>query len=167
MSAGNQNMKIRSFFAGTFLCLTLATVPGAGANNLAIIPWPQTVTIETGVFKLTPATRVYVDSASRETGNFLTARLRPSTGYPLAARTQAFSSKAVKGNILLTTRDASTNLGAEGYDLTVAPDSVVIRAPTQAGLFYCVQTLLQLMPPQIFSSNVVQHVDWQFSQGFL
>ncbi len=158
---GNQNMKMRLFFAGTFLCLTVATVPGADTNGLAIIPWPQTVTMEAGVFMLTPDTRVYVDFASRETGNFLTARLRPSTGYSLAIRTQALSNKAVKGCILLTTRDASTNLGAEGYDLTVKPDSVVIRAPTQAGLFYGVQTLFQLLPPQIFSSNVVQNVGWQ------
>ena len=142
-------------------CLTAATVSAAGTNSLAIIPWPQKVTMEAGVFKLTPDTRVYVDSASRETGNFLTERLRQSTGYPLATRTNFFSGKAVKGGILLTTKDANTNLGAEGYDLAVTPDSVVIRAPTQAGLFYGVQTLFQLLPPEIFSSNVVQDVDWR------
>lgn len=154
-------MKIKSFLAGTFLCLTVATVPGADTHSLALIPWPQKATVEAGVFKLTPDTHVYVDLASRETGNILSARLRPSTGYPLATRTQVFSSKAVKGCILLTTRDASTNLGAEGYDLVVTPDSVVIRAPTQAGLFYGVQTLFQLLPPEIFSSNVVRGVDWE------
>ncbi len=154
-------MKIKSFFIAAFLCLTVATVPAAGTNTLALIPWPQKLTIGAGVFKLTPDTHVYVDLASRETGNCLSARLRPSTGYSLATRTQVFSSKAVKGCILLTTRDASTNLGAEGYDLVVTPGSVVIRAPTQAGLFYGVQTLFQLLPPEIFSSNVVRGVDWQ------
>ena len=93
--------------------------------------------------------------------DFLTERLRQSTGYPFKTRTKFFSGKAVKGGILLTTKDANTNLGAEGYELTVTPDSVVIRAPTQAGLFYGVQTLFQLLPPEIFSSNVVRDVDWQ------
>ena len=110
---------------------------------------------------LTPDTRIYVDSASRQTADFLTVRLRQSTGYPFTIHTKFFSGKAVKGGILLTTRDANTNLGPEGYELTVTPDSVVIRAPTQAGLFYGVQTLFQLLPPEIFSSNVVRDVDWQ------
>jgi len=37
----------------------------------------------------------------------------------------------------------------------------VIRAPTQAGLFYGVQTLLQLLPPEIFATNPVSQVVWQ------
>ncbi len=154
-------MKIKSFVIGAFLCLTVAIVSAADTNSLALIPWPQKVTLEAGVFKLTPDTRVYVDSASRETGKFLTERLRQSTGYPLPTHTKFFSGAAIMGGILLTTKDASTNLGAEGYDLIVTPDSVVIRAPTQAGLFYGVQTLFQLLPPEIFSSKVVQGVDWQ------
>ena len=41
------------------------------------------------------------------------------------------------------------------------PNSVVVRAPHQTGLFYGVQTLLQLLPPEIFSSNVVANVSWE------
>jgi hexosaminidase len=154
-------MKIKSFVTGIFLCLLAATAIAADANNLAIIPWPQKVIVEAGVFKLAPDTRVYLDSASRQTATFLTERLRQSTGYPFKTHTKYFSSKAIEGGILLTTKDADTNLGAEGYELIVAINSVVIRAPTQAGLFYGVQTLFQLLPPEIFSSNVVQDVDWQ------
>ena len=57
--------------------------------------------------------------------------------------------------------DADPNLGPEGYELTVATNGVEIRAPTEAGLFYGVQTLLQLLPPKIFSTNLVTNANWQ------
>jgi hexosaminidase len=140
--------------------LTAATTAAASSPDLAIIPRPQEVTLTAGAFTLTPDTRIYADSASGTTAaNFLTARLRPATGYPLTTLTNFICRKPIPGGILLTTKDARTNLGAEGYDLTVAPDSVVIRAPTQTGLFYGVQTLLQLLPPEIFSTNRVTNVD--------
>jgi hexosaminidase len=154
-------MRMKSCVTGFFLCLLAATIWAADTNNLAIIPWPQKLTLQAGAFRLTPATRIYVDFGSRETAEFLTARLRLSTGYPLTAHLKFFSGKAVKNGILLTTRDADPHLGAEGYNLTVTPESVVIRAPTQTGLFYGVQTLLQLFPPEIFSTNRVGHITWQ------
>jgi hexosaminidase len=156
-------MKIKSPIAGIFLGLSLAatSIFAADTNGPAIIPLPQKMELHAGTFKLTPDTHIYVDSASRATGKFLTERLRPATGYPLKTSTKFFGGAAIKGSILLTTKNADTNLGPEGYELSVAPDSVVIRAPTQAGLFYGVQTLLQLLPPEIFSANLVTNVDWQ------
>jgi hexosaminidase len=157
----NMKMKTKLSIPGVLLCLMAATAWANGTNSLAIIPWPQKVTSESGVFKLTPDTGVYVDSASRQTVGFLTTRLRQSTGYAFKTHARFLSGKAGKGSILLTTKEANTNLGPEGYALTVTPDSVEIRARTQAGLFYGIQTLLQLLPPEIFSSNVVQDLDWQ------
>ena len=55
----------------------------------------------------------------------------------------------------MTTQDAKPALGAEGYELTVTPDSVTIRAAGKAGLFYGVQTLLQLLPPESLASRLV------------
>ena len=82
-----------------------------------------------------------------------------STGYQFVVATNG-SAGPVRGALLLTTVNALSSLGAEGYELTVAPDSVVIRAPAQAGLFYGVQSLLQLFPPQILSPQPVTGVAW-------
>jgi hexosaminidase len=146
-------------------CLALAfqtsATFAANTNGLSLIPLPQKMELRDGVFNLTSASAIYVDSPSRETAPFLTERLRPSTGYPLKIKTKSRADAAIPGSILLTTRNANTNLGPEGYELAVAPDSVVIRAPAQAGLFYGVQTLFQLLPPEVFSSNRVQNVAFQ------
>jgi hexosaminidase len=144
-----------------FLCLSATPIFANDTNAPAIIPQPQKLELRAGVFKLAPYTRIFANPGSRETACQLATTLRRSTGYPLKVSTKFFSGTAVKGGILLTTRSASTNLGAEGYELTVAPDAIVIRAPTQAGLFYGMQTLLQLLPPEIFAAQTVTRTDWQ------
>ncbi len=156
-------IKAKFLIVGFLCCLGFATICASAAdtNSLAIIPLPQKVTLHEGDFRLTPDTRIYTDHASRTTAKFLAEPLRRSTGYPLVTTTKFFSGAAMTHGILLTTKNADTTLGPEGYELTVSPDSVVIRAPTQAGLFYGVQTLLQLLPPEIFSTNLVADMNWQ------
>jgi hexosaminidase len=153
-------MKIISSIPGIVMCVLAATASASETNSLAIIPWPQQVAMRDGAFKLTPETRIYCGSAARGAEVFLAERLRRATGFPL--RTGAKSSgAAIPHAILLTTKNAKASCGAEGYELTVAPDSIVIRAPTQAGLFYGVQTLFQLFPPEIFSPHPAGDRDWQ------
>lgn len=61
-------------------------------------------------------------------------------------------SAAQSGSIYLNlSNDAS--IPAEGYRLKVTASGVTITAAAPAGIFYGVQTLLQLLPPQIESSN--------------
>jgi hexosaminidase len=101
-----------------------------------------------------------VDAAARNTGQYLAERLVKATGYKLKVDASA-KAQAVKGAILLTTKDAKPGLGAEGYELTVTPDSVVLRASAPAGLFYGVQSLLELMPPEVFAAKPVAGLDWK------
>jgi hexosaminidase len=134
-------------------------------NVVSIIPLPQKMERHEGVFQLQPGprssgTKILVDAASRETGQYLAGRLRQSTGYPLPVLRMK-TGAPTKGTILLTTQDAKSALGPEGYELTVTPDSVVIRAPETAGLFYGVQSLLQLLPPDVFAQRPVEGIDWE------
>ncbi len=57
--------------------------------------------------------------------------------------------KGNKGNLILRTDASLKNLGDEGYTLEVAEKNIQITAVTDAGLFYGVQSLLQLLPPKI------------------
>jgi len=51
-------------------------------------------------------------------------------------------------------------LGNEGYRLAVTTEEISIFAPKPAGLFYGLQTLLQLMPKEIESKQVVKNISW-------
>jgi len=152
---------MKSKIAALIVLSFTATIFAASTNTPAIIPLPQKIELHDGAFNLTAGTRIYADAASRATAAFLTAQLRPSTGFPFKTGTKYFGGAAVPGGIFLTTKSANPNLGPEGYELTVASNAIVIRAPAQAGLFYGVQTLLQLLPPEIFSTNLVSQVAWQ------
>ena len=142
--------------------LSLASTALA-VNEPAIIPQPQSLTRLDGSFKLAPDTRIYTDPASLVTGDILAGQLRKSVGgrFRISGKTTPELAGMVTDGILLTIGQTDTDLGAEGYELTVATNRVIICAPTQAGLFYGVQTLLQLLPPEIFSTNVVKNFDWQ------
>ena len=126
-----------------FILLWTTTALAADSSLPAIIPLPQKMERRAGAFELGPKTRIVVDPAARETGQYLANRLRQATGFPLELGTNA-ETPSVPGGILLTTRAASTNLGTEGYELEIGPDAVVLRAPQSAGLFYGAQSLLQL-----------------------
>lgn len=133
------------------------------ATDSALIPWPAKVEFREGNFQLTPETRVVIDDASKATGEYLAERLRPATGCKLSVVPETAPATDELGSIILTTRDANPKLGSEGYHLSVAGGSVVIRAPSEAGLFYGVQTFLQLLPVEVFSPQPVSNVAWTVS----
>lgn len=151
---------MRMFLAIVALSVSAAGILAADASAPAIIPEPQKMELRPGEFHLVPAAKIFANFDSRQTARQLAERLRPATGYPLRVKTKFFSSTAIPNGILLTTKNADAKLGPEGYELTVTPNSVVIRAPAQAGLFYGGQTLLQLLPPEVFSTNRAANADW-------
>ena len=138
--------------------LLVAIAFAAAMDAPSIIPQPQKMELRSGEFLLRADTTVFADRDSRQTATQLAERLRKATGYPL--RLKSHSGRETPTGILLTTKNANTNLGAEGYELDVSTNSVVLRAPTRAGLFYGAQTLLQLLPAEIFSTNVSDKAEW-------
>jgi hexosaminidase len=158
---------MKSSFVVIVCCLWAVT---GFAASPSIIPLPKAMTNMPGTFTLCPeqpATpvpghammKILVDGSSLATGQYLAQIISKSTGYQFAIATVTNIS-AVRGAILITTSNSIASLGAEGYELTVAPDSVVIRAPGSAGGFYGVQSLLQLLPPQIMTPHPVGSVAW-------
>jgi hexosaminidase len=130
-----------------------------------LIPSPVAATATDGTFALTSTTQIYVEPADDELmalGQLLAEQLRPATGFEIPVL--AVAGDRPVGQIFLTTAGADPALGAEGYELTIAPDAATLRAPQPAGLFYGIQTLRQLLPPAI-ESDTVETAAWELPAG--
>jgi hexosaminidase len=116
----------------------LSAWPGAAAEP-AIVPKPARLAQTRGVFRLGANTLLVTQEQTRLAGRVLEA---------------ALSLKALENgqecdgavSILL---DGSVSAD-EGYILEILPRRVRIRAKSQAGAFYGAQTLLQLLPAEIY-----------------
>ena len=130
-------------------------MPVLAANDtdapLPLVPQPAKVERGQGAFRLKADTRIVVDTGdadARNVGEQLAARLKQGAGLDLK-----IEGTVVAPAIVLTRKYAKQALGTEGYVLTVMPEGVVIAAPQGAGLFYGMQTFLQLLPPAIFGPS--------------
>jgi hexosaminidase len=142
----------------------LAIVPLRGfaedkaADSLALVPQPREVKIETGLFQIKPDTKIIVDKDSADAANVgkqLAERIRTATGMDLKVSTGDKPGMQT-GTIFITSIASDASLGSEGYRLEVAPDGVVITGKDGPGMFYGMQTLLQLLPVEIFSPARVE-----------
>ncbi len=116
-------------------CTAPVVQPVATTRSVAIVPLPQKVQMTTGTLTLKDAVRVTSDADAWRAQRALDQLLAKSG---LQVRNDA-------GVAIRTTLTPDATLGDEGYVLTV-DDDIAIRAHTDVGLFYCVQTLRQLLP---------------------
>jgi len=140
-----------------FCCYTTA-ITFSQQQTISIIPEPVQMVQKTGVFQL-PNTINISASENKEVqfaANLLQKKLSTATGYMVN-----LSADAATANIQLVLNTTANNtLGKEGYQLAVTPESIIIKANEPAGLFYGVQTLLQLLPKEIESKQLVKNISW-------
>ena len=143
----------------TFSLKGLVMIAQTPDTKISIIPEPVTMIQQAGYFQLPESISVEAPAlpALQPAIEFLKKRLTTPTGY-----TVTVSEKAVAASIQLTL-NKTTNpvIGKEGYQLNVAPKGITISANEPAGLFYGVQTLLQLLPASIESETIVKNIPWQ------
>jgi hexosaminidase len=152
--------KMMSF---SFLMLLAFVVP-AQNSRYQIIPQPVEIKGGEGYYTLLPNTAISMSQADpdlQRLAALLSTELSRATGFKIPVRAPGVMAANI-GNILLQlnkTADAAT--GSEGYRLKVAPDMVTISANKPAGIFYGIQSLLQLFPKEIESRQPVTSVNWQ------
>ena len=109
-----------------------------------MIPRPVAVRVHDGVFTLTPDTTLGAPAALTAVAGWLRGELGPATGCWLPPA-------GANGSDITLALDPE--LVGEGYRLEVTASGVSVHGGSAAGVFYGVQTLRQLLPPQAFGSD--------------
>jgi len=129
-----------------------------GKKEIAIIPEPVNIVENTGEFLLPQ--NISIDAGTqpelKQTIAFLQERLAVPTGYQVSTSNDA-SNATIH---LILNKTADNEIGNEGYRLSVTPKSVTIKANQPAGLFYGMQTLVQLFPKEIEGKELMKDVTW-------
>ena len=111
------------------------------ADPVNIIPRPMYVSQTEGQFRLTAKTVIGYDAALKPQAEYLAEKLSGSTGWDFQLK-----ENARKADILLTLRDEADTLKPEAYRLSVSRRNVQVVGADAAGVFYGIQSLLQLFP---------------------
>ncbi|MCK4379689.1 MAG: beta-N-acetylhexosaminidase [Candidatus Lokiarchaeota archaeon] len=129
-------------------------------QNINIIPEPVSLEISTGKFILTEGTRIYSDHELVKLSEYLKNLLLPTTGFSLIVKeTKEKKSNDISINLNLV--DNKGQLGFEGYTIEISVKDICIIAPNQVGIFYGIQTLRQLLPPEVNKSSIDENREWQ------
>jgi hexosaminidase len=135
-------MKCKIFFFAVFsVCLTF------GQNPINVIPKPVKTTAINNKFSLNPKTVIVANNTNSFEVQFLKESIKQQTGLELTTK----NSHKIGSRIHLILEPESQFPNKEAYQLNILGDRAVIYASSNQGLFYGIQTLLQLIP---FTTNV-------------
>jgi len=129
---------------GAALLQSCTSEPPTDLTKESIIPKPVSVTATGKGFSLKNPT-IFVDESLKDIlGSYLSTELNRLTG--ITSKLASNPDTQAGGNIYLVVADGDAELGTEGYELSISEDSVTITANKPAGVFYGIQTLLQVVP---------------------
>lgn len=126
-----------------------------GENEINLIPQPVKLETQTGFFKISATTKMVSNQANKEIADLFAAMIKAPTGYNLGHATS--HKYGIHLNINAT---YNSTLGNEGYVLEVNPSRISISANKPAGLFYGMQSLMQLLPKEIESPLKTKTETW-------
>jgi hexosaminidase len=151
-------MKKCILMLGSFLTVLFA-MGQQEDNQLNLLPVPVKSIRTAGYFTLQKEISIEAPSVKslEPTLQFLKQRLSIPTGYKVSINNQP-SSASIK---LILNQQTDPLIGKEGYHLSVKANTVTLRANEAAGLFYGVQSLIQLLPAAIENNKLASATTWK------
>ena len=126
------------------LLVMMITTTVKAQNMLNIVPMPAEVKMGKGEFAINKNTVIVLEGSGLEkTAAFINDYLQSIAGYKLK-----ITKKYAGANVIALNYDRLDNETAGAYNLTVNKKGINIAGDNGQGVFYGIQTLLQLLPPK-------------------
>ncbi|XVJ65356.1 MAG: beta-N-acetylhexosaminidase [Lacibacter sp.] len=120
------------------------------AQEINIIPKPKFIELKKGSFVITPATVIVSNDINlQSTINFFNRHLKTYYGFELK-----IVKKAVKNYIQFEKKPTEWPTFNGQYVLKSSLERVIVNANTYSGVFYGMQTLIQLLPTENLNSSL-------------
>lgn len=129
-------------------------------SQASVIPKPVSLTKGEGFFEINSSTTIFTNEKKGTNLPYLKSFLSAATGYSLP------EDKIARGeNTIILDISSSYNLPEEGYRFSSNEKQIVIKASTSKGIFYGIQTLLQMLPPSVYSGRSVPGDLWRVASA--
>ena len=156
MNIRNRYAKVCLFLWVLGMCLTAHSLKAQ-----SVIPVPLKMEQGTGCFLLSENTKLYINLQGLE------AQLLENCLQALPVHLKKGKKKDTQNILSLLITEKNHQLPSpESYTLSVTPQQILIRATSGAGLFYGVQTLLQLAQPSGAGSYSIASVEIEDTPRF-
>ncbi len=116
------------------------------SKSLSLLPLPTVATVGEGEFVLPSGFTMSVSFADAALQQEVLADV--ARFITTVDNATALAPRAVEGNADITISEDAT-LAAEGYVMDVTPQGVAIKAATSDGVYYALQSILRLLPPNV------------------
>lgn len=129
-----------------FLALSAVVIycGNTNAQSIALIPYPNSCVIASDSFLLDPSVSIVLPnlvSSQDEAISICLSSLQTQLGF--ANRVDQKGATAKQIQLVLAQLD---NASQDAYEMNIDQKGILIKANSKAGLFYAMQTLLQLLP---------------------
>lgn len=146
----------------SMLVFTLSITAEQVQQAISVIPEPVSIVEKGGNYNIPEEVVVFVSNG--EKSDYLKKLIEDKLTTAPGKRVSFTNSDKNADIALLLNKRENKQIGEEGYVLIVNGDKVTIEANKRAGLIYGLQTLFQLLPPQIESDKKEDNVVWQIPQ---
>ena len=135
----------------SFILIIFLSVNFSNSQSLSIIPVPVKAEVKQGNFTITPDTKIITASAAADkSAAFFNDYLKQFYGFELKT-----SKKKTENAIDLALVHTVNSVIPGAYNMNVSSNNVSINGNDEQGIFYGVQTLIQLLPAEKSTSLTI------------